>query len=291
MELNQIDTFVWEIPKTGGMRVPGRIYASAGMMSSISKEEAFKQVANVAHLPGIVTASLAMPDIHWGYGFPIGGVAAFDWDEGIISPGGVGYDINCGVRLSGTSLEEKDVRRCQEDLANALYQCIPCGVGSTGPVKLSKKEIKHVLEQGSAWAINRGYGQDADLEHTEDRGCMKNADPSEVSDRAIERGLKQLGTLGSGNHFLEVGVVDTIYESEIAGQFGLFQGQVTLMVHSGSRGLGHQICDDSLALMARHVKSLDFPLPDRQLSCAEIQSGQGQHYFNAMACAATSPAQ
>ncbi|MBW1899037.1 MAG: RtcB family protein [Deltaproteobacteria bacterium] len=286
MELIQKNQCLWEIPKTGNMNVPGRIYTSSSMIKSITREEAFKQVANVAMLPGIVSASLAMPDIHWGYGFPIGGVAAFDWEEGIISPGGVGYDINCGVRLAISSLAEKDIKNKLANIADALFQGTPAGVGSTGSVKLTKKEVKKVLRQGSRWAVSRGFGEDADIRRTEDQGCMTNADPEVVSDRAVERGLKQLGTLGSGNHFLEIGIVDKIYQKEIAKQFGLFEGQVTIMIHSGSRGLGYQVCDDFLGYMVRHSRKHGYDLPDRQLSYAMIQSSQGKNYFNAMACAA-----
>ncbi len=208
MELIQKNQCLWEIPKTGNMNVPGRIYTSSSMINSIAGEEALKQVVNVAMLPGIVTASLAMPDIHWGYGFPIGGVAAFDWEEGIISPGGVGYDINCGVRLATSFLDEKEIKDRLANIADALFQGTPTGVGSTGPVTLTKKEMKKVLCQGSSWAISRGFGEDADIHRTEDQGCMTNADPEVLSERAVERGLKQLGTLGSGNHFLEIGIVD-----------------------------------------------------------------------------------
>jgi tRNA-splicing ligase RtcB len=286
MELRKIDENRWEVIKFGNMRVPGVVYASKKMIESIKKEESLKQVANVATLPGIVKASMAMPDIHWGYGFPIGGVAAFDWDEGVISPGGVGYDINCGVRLATTSLTEKEILPKIKDLVDALYRGVPCGVGSTGSIKLSKSEEKKVLKQGSRWAVSQGYGEDDDVEHTEDGGCMKNADPEAVSDRALERGKKQLGTLGSGNHFLEVGIVDEIFDVKTANAFGLFEGQMTLLLHSGSRGFGHQVCDDFLSIMNKHVKTLGFNLPDRQLACAMIRSEQGQRYFNAMACAA-----
>jgi tRNA-splicing ligase RtcB len=285
-ELKQITPYKWEIPQTGNMRVPGIVYISHSMLKPLMKEAALKQVSNVATLPGILKASLAMPDIHEGYGFSIGGVAAFDWEEGIIAPGGIGYDINCGVRLATTHLEEKDVKPRIEELVNALYQNIPSGVGSRGSVKLSVKEEKRVLEEGSRWAVKQGFGDNSDLEHTEERGCMPNADPDLISDRALERGRDQLGTLGSGNHFLEVGVVEEVYDPEIAKVFGLFEGQITLMLHSGSRGLGYQICDDFLASMIRHVKKLPIELPDRQLACAMIQSEQGMRYLSAMACAA-----
>jgi tRNA-splicing ligase RtcB len=286
ISLKQIDDYRWEIPQSGIMRVPGRIYASNSLLTATDSQEAFTQVANVASLPGIVSASLAMPDMHWGYGFPIGGVAAFDWETGVISPGGVGYDINCGVRLAATSLVESEVRPKLEALVNALYQNIPCGVGSTGSVKLTASDEKQVLKTGSQWAVKNGMGEAADLDHTEDGGCLSDADPSEVSDRAMERGKKQLGTLGSGNHFLEVGVVDTIFDPDMARGFGIFEGQITLMLHSGSRGLGYQVCDDYLAVMNKLSQKFDFKLPDRQLACAMIQSDEGMRYFRAMACAA-----
>jgi len=286
LELKQINEYLWEVPKKGAMRVPGRIYTSASMIKEGKIEEAFQQVANVATLPGIVKASMAMPDIHWGYGFPIGGVAAFDWDTGVISPGGVGYDINCGVRLAVTSLSEKEVRHKIENLVNALYKHIPSGVGSTGSLKLSIKDEKKVARQGSFWAVQQGYGEEEDIDHTEDNGCMENADPDIVSQRALERGKNQLGTLGSGNHFLEIGVVDEVYQLDAADRFGLFEGQVTCMIHSGSRGFGYQICDDFLASMTKKIRRLGFELPDRQLACADIQSETGQRYYNAMACAA-----
>ena len=286
MELKKIDKYRWEIPQTGNMRVPGIVYSTAAMLEGTPQNEPLKQVANVATLPGILKASLAMPDMHWGYGFPIGGVAAFDWKSGIISPGGVGYDINCGVRLATTSLVEKEVRPKLENLVNALFRGIPSGIGSKGSIKLSISEVKKVLQMGSRWAVSQGLGETSDLEHTEDGGCMSNADPGVISQRALGRGRNQLGTLGSGNHFLEIGVVEAVYEPETARAFGLFEGQVTLMLHSGSRGLGYQVCDDSLALMTKHVKKLGFNLPDRQLACALIQSKEGIRYYNAMACAA-----
>ena len=286
MELRQIDQYKWELPKTGKMRVPGYVYAEADMLQGKEHNEPLKQVANVATLPGIVKGSLAMPDMHWGYGFPIGGVAAFDWETGVISPGGVGYDINCGVRLATTALAETDLRPRLETLVTALFQQIPSGLGSTGPVRLSVKEEKQVLREGSPWAVRRGFGEDRDLAHTEDFGCMANADPDIISSRALERGRTQLGTLGSGNHFLEVGVVDKVFDARVAQAFGLFEGQVTVLIHSGSRGLGYQVCDDFIKQMNQHVSRLGFDLPDRQLACAMIQSDQGQRYFNAMACAA-----
>ncbi len=286
MELIQITPYKWELPKTGKMRVPGIIYAESDMLQGKQHNEPLKQVANVATLPGIVKGSIAMPDMHWGYGFPIGGVAAFDWETGVISPGGVGYDINCGVRLATTALEEADIKPKLETLVTELYRQIPSGLGSTGLLNLSVKEEKQVLEEGSQWAVRMGFGENRDLAHTEDTGCMPNADPDIVSLRALERGRKQLGTLGSGNHFLEVGVVDKVFDKKVASVFGIFQGQVTLLLHSGSRGFGYQVCDDFLKQMNQHVTQLGLDLPDRQLACAMIQSDQGQQYFNAMACAA-----
>lgn len=286
MDIKKIDNFRWLLPRTGPMRVPGIIYTSKSGLDAIKKDETFKQVTNVATLPGIIKASMAMPDIHWGYGFPIGGVAAFDWETGVISPGGVGYDINCGVRLARTHLEEKEVRPHLRELVNALFREIPSGVGSTGSLKLTNSEEKNVLKKGSLWAVQQGFGQASDLEHTEDGGCMPGADPESLSKRALERGKKQLGTLGSGNHFLEIGVVEKIFDHETARVYGLFEGQVTVMLHTGSRGLGYQVCDDHLAMMAKQVNKLGMTLPDRQLACAMIQSSQGRHYLSAMACAA-----
>ena len=252
----------------------------------IHEDESPKQVANVAHLPGIQGYSLAMPDIHWGYGFPIGGVAAFSWQEGVISPGGVGYDINCGTRLLRTNLTTQDLREKIKDLVNALYQNIPSGVGSKGSLRLSSQELRQVLKEGSAWAVKNGYGGPEDLEHTEDGGRMEGADPAVISERAMERGRPQLGTLGSGNHFLEVGYVEEIYDPEVARVFGLSKDQVTVLIHSGSRGLGYQVCDDFLKKMSESVRRLGLELPDRQLACDFIQSPTGQDYFSGMACAA-----
>ena len=286
MALRKIDRFRWEVPKTGRMNVPGVIYASAAMLRGSDQKEPLKQVANVATLPGILKASLAMPDMHWGYGFPIGGVAAFDWDSGVVSPGGVGYDINCGVRLASTLLTEKEVRPQMETLVNTLFQHIPTGVGAKGPLKLSTQEEMRVLRDGSRWALHHGFAEDEDVEHTEDGGCLPDADPELLSDRALERGKKQLGTLGSGNHFLEVGVVDTVFDPTVARVLDLSEGQVTVMLHCGSRGLGYQVCDDFLAKMNKQMRHLKIDLPDRQLVCAPLTSQTGQDYMRAMACAA-----
>jgi tRNA-splicing ligase RtcB len=286
MKLKRLDPYRVEVPRTGEMRVPGLVLATREMLAAGDAAEPIRQVANVATLPGIQKASLAMPDMHWGYGFPIGGVAAFDWQTGVVSPGGVGYDINCGVRLARTGLHEEDVRKHLEPLVNALYRHIPSGVGATGPTKLSAKEEKQVLMKGSRWAVEKGFGEAADLDHTEDGGCLPGADPSAVSDRALKRGRQQLGTLGSGNHFLEVGVVDAVFNTSAAEALGLHKGQVTLMLHTGSRGFGYQVCDDFLAIMHKSPHAADIPLPDRQLICAPLSSDTGRRYLAAMACAA-----
>ena len=286
IKLERIDENRLLLPQTGGMRVPGIIYANKKIHQLLQGDESTRQVANVAHLPGIVNYSLAMPDVHWGYGFPIGGVAAFDLEDGIVSPGGVGYDINCGCRLLATNLTLADIGDRLGNLTTALYQQIPSGVGSTGTVKLSGKDQKKVLEDGAHWAIKAGFGTMADLETTEDRGAMEGADPEQVSARAMERGKQQLGTLGSGNHFLEIEVVEEIFDETAARIFGLTKGQINIMIHSGSRGLGYQICDDYLALMVKHSQKTGIDLPDRQLACAYLDSPRGRNYLAAMACGA-----
>jgi len=285
-KLERIDENRLLLPQTGGMLVPGIIYANEKIYQLLQGDESTRQVANVAHLPGIVNYSLAMPDVHWGYGFPIGGVAAFDLEGGIISPGGVGYDINCGCRLLATNLTLDDIGERLADLTTALYQQIPSGVGSKGAVKLSGKDQKKVLEDGARWAVNAGFGTPQDLETTEDGGAMEGADPEQVSDRAIERGKQQLGTLGSGNHFLEIEVVEEIFDETAARIFGLRKGQINIMIHSGSRGLGYQICDDYLALMVKYSQKTGIDLPDRQLACSYIDSQRGRNYLAAMACGA-----
>ena len=284
--LQKIDGCRWMIPKTGKMRVPGLIFSNDQLIKHVLKEQSLTQVANVAALPGIVDYSLAMPDIHWGYGFPIGGVAAFDIEEGIVSPGGVGYDINCGCRLMTTGLTASEITPQLKVLVSALFQNIPAGVGSKGPLTLSKKELCLVAEKGSAWAVQKGFGRPADIEKTEDSGSMTGADPSVLSDRALKRGLDQLGTLGSGNHFLEIQVVDQIFDEKIAQSFHLFEGQMTIFLHTGSRGFGHQICDDFLKEMIHQVSLSGLQLPDRQLAYASLKSDQGRRYLAAMACAA-----
>jgi len=287
--LEKIDEYRWRIPKSykAGMRVPGIIYADEEMLKQIKEEQAPEQVANVAFLPGIVDYSLAMPDIHWGYGFPIGGVAAMRVDDGVVSPGGVGFDINCGVRLLRTNLTKEEVLPKIKELMDALFENVPSGVGSKGKIRLKGGEIDEVLVKGSRWAIERGYGRPEDLETTEEKGEMAKADPAKVSGRAKERGIPQLGTLGSGNHFLEVAVVDRIFEPEIAKEMGIDEvGQVMLYIHCGSRGLGHQVADDYVKQMVSAMTKYGIDLPDRQLACSPVKSPEGQAYLAAMRCAA-----
>jgi tRNA-splicing ligase RtcB len=286
LPLHRLDDYSWLIPKTGTMRVPGLIFSSRTLVKEIEKDQSLIQVANVAALPGIVEYSLAMPDIHWGYGFPIGGVAAFSMEEGIVSPGGVGYDINCGCRLMTTALRADDVRPVIRSLVAALFKNVPSGVGSKGSVHLSRQDEARVAAEGAAWAVKKGYGTDEDLARTEDHGTMEGADPTVLSERALKRGLDQLGTLGSGNHFLEIQMVDQVYDWECARDFRLSEGQVTVLIHSGSRGFGHQICDDFIKEMGQKSWIKDFQLPDRQLVCAPIGSESGRRYLAAMACAA-----
>lgn len=287
--LNRIDDYRWEIPKNykPGMRVPGLIYASEEMLESIREEQAAEQVVNVAFLPGIVGHSLAMPDIHWGYGFPIGGVAATRVEDGVVSPGGVGYDINCGVRLLRTNLRESEVRPKMEKLLSVLFHDIPSGLGSTGKIKVGKKELDEILTGGARWAVKRGFGTQEDLEVSEEGGCLNGADPDKVSSKAKERGLPQSGTLGSGNHFLEVQVVGEIYEPATARGMGIEEvGQVLLLVHTGSRGLGHQVCGDYVSILREAMQRYDIDIPDRELACAPVKSAEGRDYLAAMACAA-----
>jgi len=287
--INKIDDYRWEIPKEykQGMRVPGLVYADEKMLEAIKEDQSLEQVANVAFLPGIVGRSLAMPDIHWGYGFPIGGVAATRVTDGVVSPGGVGYDINCGVRLLRTNLSEDEVRPKIKELIDELFRNIPSGVGSEGKIKVSEKEMNEILTEGAHWAVKRGFGLEADLEVTEETGRLKGANPDKVSARAKQRGAPQSGTLGSGNHFLEVQVVREIYDEAAAKVMGIEHvGQVLILIHTGSRGLGHQVCDDYLKVMEGAVRRYGISLPDRQLACAPIDSPEGKDYLAAMACAA-----
>ncbi len=287
--LEKVDDYRWRIPKTykSGMRVAGLMFASEEMLDDLLKEQALEQVANVAFLPGIVGHSLAMPDIHWGYGFPIGGVAAMRMDDGVVSPGGVGFDINCGVRLLRTNLTEEEVSPRIKELVNTLYKNVPSGLGSEGKIRLRRREIDEVLARGSRWAVEKGYGRPEDLEATEEKGEMAGADPAQVSNKAKERGTPQLGTLGSGNHFLEVAVVDQIHDAAVARGMGIDRlGQVVLMVHCGSRGLGHQTATDYIGEMVAAMKKYSIEVPDRQLACAPVNSAEGQAYLAAMCCAA-----
>jgi tRNA-splicing ligase RtcB (3'-phosphate/5'-hydroxy nucleic acid ligase) len=288
-KLNKIDDYRWEIPMSykPGMRVPGMVYADAKMIETIKDDHSLEQVANVAFLPGIVGHSLAMPDIHWGYGFPIGGVAATRVSDGVVSPGGVGYDINCGVRLLRTNLSEAEVRPKIRELVNHLFHNVPTGLGTEGKIKVSDKEMNEVLTEGAHWAVKQGFGLPCDLEVTEETGRLKNADPSLISSRAKQRGTPQSGTLGSGNHFLEVQVVREIYDREAAKVLGINDiGQVLVLIHTGSRGFGHQTCEDFLKIMIDVVRKYNIILPDRQLVCAPVESKEGKDYLSAMACAA-----
>jgi tRNA-splicing ligase RtcB (3'-phosphate/5'-hydroxy nucleic acid ligase) len=288
-QLIKIDDYRWKIPESykTGMRVAGLIYASRKMLESLREEQTPEQVANVAFLPGIVGYSMAMPDIHWGYGFPIGGVAAMDIKDGVVSPGGVGYDINCGVRLLRTSLTEAEARPRISQLINTLFRDIPSGLGSEGKIKISQKEMDQLMVEGARWAVKRGLGLEEDLDVTEEGGCLTGADPSKISDRAVKRGMPQAGTLGSGNHFLEIQVVKEIFDLHTASIMGITDvGQILVLIHTGSRGFGHQICTDHLRIMEQAVSKYGIKLPDRQLACAPIESKEGQDYLAAMACAA-----
>jgi tRNA-splicing ligase RtcB len=287
--LEQVDACCWRIPKSykPGMRVDGLIFASETLMRQIRSDNAPDQVANVAFLPGIQHASLAMPDIHWGYGFCIGGVCATDPDEGgIISPGGVGYDINCGVRLVRSNLYYRDVKRHVRTLVEELFRNVPTGVGKSGRYHFDRKELQHLLGEGSRYLQGRGVTTSVDLEHTEAQGRLDGADPSEVSDHALTRGAEQCGTLGSGNHFLEVQIVDHVFDEDAAQVMGLEKDMVVVMIHSGSRGLGYQVCDDALSQLRNAPKKYGIDLPDRQLACAPVDSPEGRKYIAAMRAAA-----
>jgi tRNA-splicing ligase RtcB len=286
-DINKIDDNIYEVPigYRPGMRVPGRIFVSAALREMV-EPGTIDQVANVATLPGIVKYSMAMPDAHLGYGFPIGGVAAFREDGGIISPGGVGFDINCGVRLLRTDLDSKLVQPLINTLIDALFEAIPSGLGATGRLKASDQQLTEAFTSGSKWAVEQGYGVEADVTHCEENGQMEGADPAQVSAKARKRGRPQLGTLGSGNHFLEIQRVEEIFDEEKAKQFGLFKGQITIMIHCGSRGAGHQICTDHLEVLNQAVKKYNIVIPDKQLACAPLGSPEAERYFGGMVCAA-----
>jgi len=284
MELKKINDNIWEIPKQGAMRVPALIYSSRKLLNSVERDKTLEQARNVACLPGILRRSYVMPDAHQGYGFPIGGVAAFDVDEGVISPGGVGYDINCGVRLLRTDFTEKDVTAKRKELLVEIFKEVPAGVGKGGVTKLNQAVLLDVLRRGAEWAVENGYGTSDDLKMTEEQGRMRQADPSHITHRALERGIPQLGTLGAGNHFLEFQKVDRIFDRTAAETFGIdAEGQITVMVHCGSRGLGHQVASDYIQIMEDKLGFKD--LPDRELINAPVKSPLGVQYYESMCSA------
>lgn len=287
-DFNQLSPYLYEIPATHrqDMRVPARFYADAELLKQALGDKSLEQLANSATLPGIVAYALAMPDIHQGYGFPIGGVVATRTPDGVISPGGVGYDINCGVRLLGTRLSRQDVAPHLGELATQLQRNCPHGVGRGGEFQLSRKEMEDVVRNGARWAMRHGYATETDLDRTEENGCIPGADPTKISDRAYERARDQLGTLGSGNHFIEVDVVDEIFDATAATRMGLFPGQIVVQIHCGSRGFGHQVCTDYVARFQRVVERYGIHLPDRELVCAPLSSPEGQDYLAAMKGAA-----
>ena len=281
-EIKKISENIYEIPKTGKMNVPARIFANSEMIEDIKRDKTLQQIKNVAMLKGILKASMAMPDAHQGYGFPIGGVAAFDIEKGIISPGGVGYDINCSVRLLRTNLKFSDIKN-KKEVIHSLFRAIPSGVGRGDKIKLTRDELDEVLKNGAQWAVKKGYGIKEDYLHTEEQGKLKGVNPDDVSQRAKARGMPQLGSLGAGNHFLEIQVVDEIFDEKIAKIFGLEKGAVTIMIHCGSRGLGHQVASDYISLMG---KKYGWPEQDRELVNAPIKSELGKKYLSAMSGAA-----
>ncbi len=282
--LVQINEYEWEIPRKGAMNVPGRIFASRKLLEEMD-EKVREQVTNVACLPGILKASIAMPDAHWGYGFPIGGVAAFDPEAGgVISVGGVGYDISCGVRCLRTGLKKEEVEPYLEELIDTLFHTVPAGVGSEGKIRLSVNQLDEVLVGGARWAVAKGYGEPEDLEYIEEKGCLPGADPSCVSIEAKKRQHRQVGTLGSGNHYLEIQYVAEIYHREAAEAFGLEVGDVVVSIHCGSRALGHQIATDYLKVLAKAAQKYAIPIREKELVCAPILSPEGERYYRAMAC-------
>jgi len=287
-DMKRVEEYVYEIPKSfrPDMRVPARLYADEELLEAALKDRSVEQLINTATLPGVVKYTLAMPDIHQGYGPPIGGVIPLRTSDGVISPGAVGYDINCGVRLLRSNIMAEEVKPIMDEIVNALFQGVPSGVGRSGDIRLSHRDMDDVLEKGSAWAVSQGYGTKDDLEHTEEQGALAGAEARVVSPRAKKRGADQLGTLGSGNHFVEVGEVEEVYDREIADAFGLFEGQLVVWIHTGSRGLGHQVCTDYVRDLQQAVTKYGIKLPDRELVCAPFDSPEGRDYFAAMACAA-----
>lgn len=286
-DFRKVERFIWELPQTTrpDMRVPARLFADAEMLEAAFRDRTVEQLVNTTTLPGIVRYALAMPDFHEGYGFPIGGVAATDVRTGVISPGGVGYDINCGVRLLGTRLQKEEVLPHLRELTAALYRSCPSGVGEKGRIRLSDRELDEMVTQGAKWALKRGLARAEDLAHTEEEGCMPGADPGAVSARAKERGRPQAGSLGAGNHFLEIDVVEEVFDPATARVFGLRENEVVVQVHCGSRGYGHQICDDYVKSLQGAVRKYGITLPDRELVCAPVDSPEGRAYYGAMACA------
>lgn len=287
--LQKLDEYRYIIPKTfrDGMRTEGLIFADAELIRAIENDLTLMQVANVATLPGLVGRSLAMPDAHQGYGFAIGGVAASDLRSGVVSAGGVGFDINCGVRLLRSDFKRHEVQPKLDALLNQMFRDVPCGTGKKGLIAgLTYEELDRVLELGARWAVEHGYGTETDLAHIEENGCLQQADPGAVSRRAKERGRDQLGTLGSGNHFAEIQYVTEVYDSEASKTFGLFKDQIVILIHTGSRGLGHQVCTDYLETMQQAMRKYNISIVDRQLACVPIQSPEGQNYLKAMAAAA-----
>jgi tRNA-splicing ligase RtcB len=286
-DFRKVDRFIWELPKEhrADMRVPARLFADRELLDAAFRDRTVEQLINAATLPGIVKYAMAMPDFHQGYGFPIGGVAAMETGGGVISPGGVGYDINCGVRLLGTRLEQEQIAPHLEDLTAVLYQACPSGVGGKGRMRVSRQELDQLLTKGAKWASKRGLARAEDLAHTEENGCLPGADPSKVSARAKERGQPQVGSLGAGNHFLEIDAVEEIYDPEVAKAFGLHENQVAVQIHCGSRGFGHQVCDDYVKGLQEAVRKYGLTLPNRELVCAPIDSPEGRDYYSAMACA------
>lgn len=284
-ELKKISEVIYEIEKKGEMNVPARIYADDKLITKMKEDLTLKQAENVSCLPGIEGYSFVMPDGHQGYGFPIGGVAAIEYENGIISPGGVGYDINCGVRLLKSNLTKEDVFDKRVEIIDAVFKNVPSGLGSQGKVKLSSKDLDEVLMVGAKWAVEEDYGWEKDLKHLESEGSME-GDPTKVSNNAKKRGMPQLGSLGSGNHFLEMQVIDEIYDEKTAEGFGLKEGQICFMMHTGSRGCGHQICSDYIQTMEGSYKKYNIKIPDRELVCAPIHSREGEDYFKAMSAGA-----
>jgi len=286
--IDKVTDNIWEIPVEYNkyMRVPARIYADRELLEAMRRDETLTQAVNIAQLPGIIKYSITLPDGHQGYGFPIGGVGAFDMDEGIISPGGVGYDINCGVRLLRTDLTYKDVNPLKKQLIDEIFKLVPCGVGVGSKLRLTRSELSRAISEGIQWAVDRGYGWDRDISHSEEGGCMKTANPDKVSPRALKRGASQLGTLGAGNHFLEIARVSEIFDEKTAKVYGITdRDQIVIWVHTGSRGFGHQIATDYIRVMEEAARKYNIRLPARELACAPLKSKEAEDYYGAMSCA------